>query len=99
MSGRNQVVGSFSDSSQHIELKHGHILKAKCKNSRGDWVDSEIDLNSCIGNLNGKGPEVIVLTYMADIILQVTSPGTIEIFATLHRISGSLRMEPSLRRG
>ncbi|KAL0638832.1 hypothetical protein Q9L58_002061 [Maublancomyces gigas] len=53
MSGRNQVVGSFSDSCKNMELKHGHILRAECKNAAGHWVTSEIDLNSCIGNLNG----------------------------------------------
>lgn len=44
---------SYSQSCEAFELIDGHILKARCQNVDGDWVDSEIDLAPLIGNDNG----------------------------------------------
>ncbi|KAL7268614.1 hypothetical protein RUND412_008757 [Rhizina undulata] len=46
-------MSQFSASSQDIQLINGHILKAKCRRPNGEWVWSELDLDRCIGNLNG----------------------------------------------
>ncbi|KAH8766626.1 Cyanovirin-N [Diaporthe sp. PMI_573] len=36
-----------------IRVDHGHILRCRVAREDGEYVDSEIDLNSCIGNDNG----------------------------------------------
>lgn len=46
---------SFHASASEIHLDNGHILKACVRRADGQEVDSEIDLNNCIGNDNGKG--------------------------------------------
>jgi hypothetical protein len=38
----------------NIRLDNGHILRARLRNEKGEWVDSEIDLNDCLGNDDGK---------------------------------------------
>ncbi|UNI24681.1 hypothetical protein JDV02_010411 [Purpureocillium takamizusanense] len=45
---------SFRQSASNIRVDDGHILRASIKNDDGDWVDSEIDLNTFIGNNNGR---------------------------------------------
>ncbi|KAH0613785.1 uncharacterized protein H6S33_005671 [Morchella sextelata] len=45
--------GGFSESCKNIELVNGHILRAECRNDQGHHQTSELDLNTCIGNLNG----------------------------------------------
>ncbi|KAH8153716.1 uncharacterized protein LAJ45_02529 [Morchella importuna] len=45
--------GGFSESSRNIHLVDGHRLRAECRNERGDYQASELNLNTCIGNLNG----------------------------------------------
>ena len=47
---------SFSASSTSWELKHGHKLKAVAKNREGHEKETEIDLNTCIGNSDGMYP-------------------------------------------
>ncbi|CEJ59960.1 hypothetical protein PMG11_08558 [Penicillium brasilianum] len=44
---------SFHASATKIELEDGHILKATLRNSEGEEVDSELDLNKIIGNNDG----------------------------------------------
>ncbi|KAL6160460.1 hypothetical protein ACJQWK_09553 [Exserohilum turcicum] len=44
---------SFSYSAEDIRLDDGHILRARLQTADGNWNDSEIDLNQCIGNDNG----------------------------------------------
>ncbi|OOQ89022.1 Cyanovirin-N like protein [Penicillium brasilianum] len=44
---------SFHASATNIELEDGHILKATLRNSEGEEVDSELDLNKIIGNNDG----------------------------------------------
>lgn len=45
--------GNFSHTSRNITLD-GHVLRAECKDEHGNWVHSELDLDTCIGNLDGK---------------------------------------------
>ena len=45
---------SFSDTSENIWLVGGRYLRASCQRESGGSVDSEIDLNSYIGNANGR---------------------------------------------
>ncbi|KAF2674142.1 Cyanovirin-N [Microthyrium microscopicum] len=41
---------SFAQSAQNLRVDDGHILRGQLQNVNGDWVDAELDLNSCIGN-------------------------------------------------
>lgn len=43
---------SYRDSSRNPVL-NGHTLRAECQNADGNWVTSEIDLDTCIGNPDG----------------------------------------------
>ncbi|CUS13175.1 unnamed protein product [Tuber aestivum] len=36
-----------------VLINGGRTLRAECQKIDGGWVISEIDLNACIGNLNG----------------------------------------------
>ncbi|GAQ33812.1 hypothetical protein ABZX51_003096 [Aspergillus tubingensis] len=45
---------SFYRTAEDISLKDDHILVAKVANEEGEMVDSEFDLNSCIGNDEGR---------------------------------------------
>lgn len=45
---------SFNTSSSNIRVDDGHILRATLRNGNGDEVESELDLNSCLGNNNGR---------------------------------------------
>ncbi|PUU82051.1 cyanovirin-N-like protein [Tuber borchii] len=45
---------SYADSSRNAVLTNGgRTLRAECQNADGNWVTSEIDLDTCIGNPNG----------------------------------------------
>ncbi|RPB01037.1 Cyanovirin-N [Choiromyces venosus 120613-1] len=45
---------SYRDSSRNaVLINGGRTLQAECRKNDGSWVTSQIDLNSCIGNLNG----------------------------------------------
>ncbi|RPA80435.1 Cyanovirin-N [Ascobolus immersus RN42] len=44
---------SFHASCEAFQLVDGHILKARCKNTRGEWKNSEIDLAHFVGNSDG----------------------------------------------
>lgn len=37
-----------------IRIDDGHILRCRVAREDGEYVDAEINLNSCIGNDNGK---------------------------------------------
>lgn len=51
---------SFQASSTDIRLDgDGYTLRAKAKKKNGKQVDSQIDLNSCIGNTNGTFPSPV----------------------------------------
>ncbi|KAL5606511.1 uncharacterized protein BROUX77_003704 [Berkeleyomyces rouxiae] len=43
---------SFHLSAEDIHMD-GSVLKARLQNSEGDWVDTEIDLNQHLGNVDG----------------------------------------------
>ncbi|EKV10851.1 Cyanovirin-N [Penicillium digitatum] len=45
---------SFHETSTHIELEEGHILRAILRTEDGGEKESIIDLNHCIGNDNGR---------------------------------------------
>lgn len=45
---------SFHASAQDIRVDDGHILRARLRNTNGEEVDAEIDLNQFIGNNDGK---------------------------------------------
>jgi hypothetical protein len=45
---------SFHLSAQNVRVEDGHILRATLANVDGEWVDAELDLNSIIGNSDGK---------------------------------------------
>ncbi|KAF8538624.1 Cyanovirin-N [Trichophaea hybrida] len=47
------MPGNFHTSAHDIELKHGHKLKCKLRNSSGNVVESSIDLDEIIGNSDG----------------------------------------------
>jgi hypothetical protein len=36
-----------------VRVDDGHMLRCRVAREDGEYVDSEIDLNSCIGNDNG----------------------------------------------
>ncbi|PWW72357.1 Cyanovirin-N [Tuber magnatum] len=36
-----------------VLINGGRTLRADCQKLDGSWVTSELDLNTCIGNLNG----------------------------------------------
>jgi hypothetical protein len=44
----------FHTTSDTIVLKDKHILSSRCKRPDGSYSFSEIDLNDCLGNNNGK---------------------------------------------
>lgn len=44
---------SFYRTAEDISLKDDHILVARVANEDGEMVESEFDLNSCIGNDEG----------------------------------------------
>lgn len=45
---------SYVNSSRNISLTNGgRTLRAECQNASGNWVWSELDLDTCIGNPNG----------------------------------------------
>lgn len=44
---------TFYHSAEDIRIDDGHILRARLRTADGEWNDSEIDLNTCIGNDNG----------------------------------------------
>lgn len=43
---------SFSESSRNIHL-NGSILSAECCTADGEWTESQIDLDTYLGNING----------------------------------------------
>ncbi|CAG8949288.1 hypothetical protein HYFRA_00004913 [Hymenoscyphus fraxineus] len=44
---------SFHSTAQDIRVDDNHILRARLQNNNGDWVDAEMDLNTCLANNNG----------------------------------------------
>lgn len=49
-------MSSFNISSQNIGLRDDCILYAECETADGDWVSSELNLNTCLGNNDGIPP-------------------------------------------
>lgn len=47
---------SFNTNAQDIRVDDGHILRARLQNNNGDFVDAEIDLDTCLGNNSGMSP-------------------------------------------
>lgn len=45
---------SFHSTAQEIRVDDGHILRAKVPNGAGELVDAELDLDSVLGNSDGK---------------------------------------------
>ncbi len=43
--------GSYQDSCKHIEID-GNTLHAECKDTRGKWRDSSLDVKGCRGDVN-----------------------------------------------
>jgi hypothetical protein len=43
---------SFHEGAEHIRVDDGHILRAVINNGQGNMVESELDLNDCIGNVD-----------------------------------------------
>jgi hypothetical protein len=44
---------SFHYSAENIRVDDNHMLRARLQRADGEWNDSELDLNNCIGNDNG----------------------------------------------
>lgn len=44
---------SFHLTAENLRLEEGHILIAQLHNADGELVDSSIDLNTIIGNVDG----------------------------------------------
>ncbi|EFQ93700.1 hypothetical protein CFE70_001556 [Pyrenophora teres f. teres 0-1] len=44
---------TFYHTAENIRIDDGHMLRARLQTADGDWNDSEIDLNQCVGNDNG----------------------------------------------
>lgn len=47
---------SFHASAEHIRVDDGHILRAVLHNASGEAAETEFDLNSVIGNVDGLSP-------------------------------------------
>jgi hypothetical protein len=47
---------SYLLTSRDVSLADGHVLEATCRKKDGSWVNSSLDLNTCVGNNNGKHP-------------------------------------------
>ncbi|KAH7286015.1 hypothetical protein KP509_33G055400 [Ceratopteris richardii] len=45
---------NFAASCSNIFLSGGHTLLANCKNSNGALIQTSLDLNNCIQNINGE---------------------------------------------
>ncbi|GKZ68075.1 hypothetical protein AnigIFM60653_006903 [Aspergillus niger] len=45
---------SFFRTAEDIRVEDGHILIARVANEEGEMVESTLDLNSCIGNEEGR---------------------------------------------
>jgi len=45
---------TFYHTAEDIRIEDNHVLKARLQTAEGEWNDAEIDLNTCIGNDNGK---------------------------------------------
>ena len=45
---------SFHISAAEVRVDDGHILRARLDNGEGQQVDAEFDLNTVLGNNNGK---------------------------------------------
>jgi hypothetical protein len=41
---------TFIKSAENVRLDEGNLLRASLRNSNGDLVDAEVDLNQYIGN-------------------------------------------------
>lgn len=48
------ITMSFHVSASNIRVDDGHILKASVQKIDGEYVEAELDLNTCIGNDDGK---------------------------------------------
>jgi len=44
---------AFHLTSKDIYIEEGHILVGRLRNDRGEYVESRLDLNSCLGNDGG----------------------------------------------
>jgi hypothetical protein len=44
----------FSKSSKQVALRDERFLVAKCFSPDGELIDASIDLNTCLGNLDGE---------------------------------------------
>ncbi|KAK5019298.1 Cyanovirin-N [Cryomyces antarcticus] len=47
-------MSNYSQSAEAFELADGHILRCNCRNMDGDYVSSELDLDTIIGNNDGQ---------------------------------------------
>lgn len=47
------ITMSFHLTAENLRLEEGHILIAQLHNADGELVDSSIDLNTIIGNVDG----------------------------------------------
>jgi hypothetical protein len=45
---------SFQESAEDIRVQDGHILKAILETDVKGWHDAEIDLDTCLGNIDGQ---------------------------------------------
>ncbi|RBR14456.1 uncharacterized protein FIESC28_07692 [Fusarium coffeatum] len=43
----------FAESARSWKLIDNHILRAECPNRAGEWIESDLDLDTCLGNENG----------------------------------------------
>ncbi|KAL7276436.1 hypothetical protein RUND412_000575 [Rhizina undulata] len=80
---------SYSRSSREISLQNDHILVAQCRNVNGEFVESRLDLNRYLGNINGVfyWNEKVFSNSAREVRLEYGS----ELFAELRREDGSWR--------
>ncbi|RMZ70867.1 cyanovirin-N family [Pyrenophora seminiperda CCB06] len=51
----NPINMSFYHSAENIRIDDGCMLRARLQTADGDWNDSEINLDQCVGNANDQG--------------------------------------------
>lgn len=83
-----------------IRIDDGHILRCRVAREDGEYVDAEINLNSCIGNDNGEydpSCQLAVFGYNTN-ERQATSPGEARVrpLRDSARVPNFLRSTPIL---
>ena len=78
---------AFSQTSRNIRLSGASTLQAQCEKNDGSWVDSSLDLDTGIGNNQGRFDTT--KTMFSDSAVNVTLSGT-TLSARLEQSGGAL---------